>query len=142
MVVAATAPDAGLDVVEDAAAAAPAGEGLAPPAASFLNHECFAGEGEAAEGDPAVVAMAAIFFECLCFPGLGEAPGLGLDVAVWPNTDETDKAANATRGMSFFITDHLSVVGARRQCINMAVAACLNLLVVRIGGGYPKPYYG
>ena len=69
-----------------------------------LNHACPAGEGEAAEGDPVVVAVAADFFECLCLAGVGEAPGLALDVAAWVNTDDTENAVNAMmREISFFM---------------------------------------
>jgi hypothetical protein len=131
------AAEGGLAVEEDAAAAAEAaGEGLAAPAVSFLNQDCFAGDGDAAEGEPAAAmavfleclclpglgkapgleldvavwlntgepaAAIAVFLECLCLPGLGEAPGLEPDVAVWLNADETENAANAMRGMIFFM---------------------------------------
>jgi hypothetical protein len=69
--------------------------------------ECLPGEGEA-DGEPAVSAATAVFFECLCLAGLGEAAGLGLESAVWANTDETEKTVNRMRGMSFFIRIDLS----------------------------------
>jgi len=39
----------------------------------------------------------------LCFEGLGEAPGVGLDVAVWARIVETENTVSAMRGMSFFM---------------------------------------
>jgi hypothetical protein len=82
-----------------------AGVAEAAPAASFfLNHECLAGEADAAApGDAAAAAVMGAFFLCLCLEGLGEAPGVGLEVEVWASTDETEMTAKATRGMSFFM---------------------------------------
>ena len=95
------AMDAGVDAEEAPLA------GVAEAAAAvsvFLNHECLAGEAEAAApGDAAAVAVMRAFFLCLCLAGLGEAPGVGLDVEVWASTDETEKTASAMRGMSFFM---------------------------------------
>jgi len=96
-------------VEEDAAVLVPAGAAEAFAAAfDFFDHPhpCLAGEAEApATGDPSAVAVAAVFFECLwCLDGLGEAAGVGLDAAVWANTDETERTVKMIRGRIFFMT--------------------------------------
>jgi hypothetical protein len=61
------------------------------------------GEGEAAAVGDTPLTAALVAFLCLCF-ALGDAPGLGLDAALWAITAVTEKAVNAMiRGMSFFI---------------------------------------
>ena len=136
----------------EAAAAGDAIEG--EPACFGLNHECFAGEGEAiaavavpevdgvaifaffkcfaGEGEatpdtavPEVAGVASsVFFACLCLAAPGEAPGLGLDVADWPNTDDTEKAANRRRRTCFFISKRLpdTAVGYNMEigCVSIA----------------------
>ena len=85
---------------------APAAGDAATVAAAFFvfNHECLPGDGEAAAGDTPLTAALGTFFICLCLDALGDAPGLGLDVALCANTADTEKAVNAMiRGMSFFI---------------------------------------
>ena len=60
-------------------------------------------------------AVTAVFFECLCLDGLGEAPGVGLESVVCANADETEKMVNRIRGISFFMALELLAAGKFSQ---------------------------
>jgi hypothetical protein len=100
-------------------------------AVAFFRCLCLAGEGDTAAGEPAIEAAAVGFFACLCFPG----DGLGLEVAVCANTADTEKAVSAMiRGMSFFIPYALSVTIGTLQtqnCVGRRPIICLPGIIIR-----------